>query len=153
MTSQEFITLESIGQRISLNDGSHGQISITRDPNGDSTPEARLNSTGVEPPNQEPVVLTWRFYLIFVALAIVSLAAALDSTSLTVALPTITHDLHGTGIEEFWAGTAYLLTLTVVQPPIASLSHIFGRKPLVCIGFSIVKPGYMRIQSAMFQKH
>ncbi len=80
----------------------------------------------------EPLLLGWRFYLIFASLAVASLAAALDGTSIAVALPIITHDLHGTGIEAFWAGTAYLLTSTVVQPTFASLSHIFGRKPIVC---------------------
>lgn len=80
----------------------------------------------------EAVTLGWRFYLIFAALAVASLAAALDATSLTVALPIITQDLHGTGIEAFWAGTSYLLTSTVVQLPLAALSHIFGRKSIVC---------------------
>lgn len=80
----------------------------------------------------ETITPGWRFYLIFAALAVASLAAALDATSLTVALPIITQDLHGTGIEAFWAGTAYLLTSTVVQLPLAALSHIFGRKPIVC---------------------
>lgn len=80
----------------------------------------------------EPLSLGWRFYLIFASLAVASLAAALDGTSIAVALPIITHDLNGTGIEAFWAGTAYLLTSTVVQPTFASLSHIFGRKPIVC---------------------
>lgn len=79
----------------------------------------------------------WRFYLIFAALAIACLAAALDSTAITVMLPTITHDLGGTGIQAFWAGTSYLLTSTVVQPTFASLSHIFGRKPLVRIPHGI----------------
>lgn len=37
--------------------------------------------------------------------------------------------LGGTAIEAFWAGTSFLLASTVFQPPWASISHIFGRKP------------------------
>ncbi|KAL9616549.1 MAG: hypothetical protein Q9160_008591 [Pyrenula sp. 1 TL-2023] len=37
--------------------------------------------------------------------------------------------LDGTAIEAFWAGTSFLLASTVFQPPWASISHIFGRKP------------------------
>ena len=42
-------------------------------------------------------------------------------------------DLGGTAIEAFWAGTSFLLTSTVLQPVIGSISHIFGRKPLIYI--------------------
>lgn len=38
-------------------------------------------------------------------------------------------DLNGTAIEAFWVGTSFLLTSAVFQPPIAALSHIFGRMP------------------------
>ena len=38
-------------------------------------------------------------------------------------------DLHGTAIEAFWTGTSFLLTSAIFQPPIAALSHIFGRMP------------------------
>lgn len=39
--------------------------------------------------------------------------------------------LKGTAIEAFWSGTSFLLTSTVFQPIFASLSNIFGRKPLI----------------------
>jgi len=73
----------------------------------------------------------WRFLLAFLALAFVTLAVALDATTLSVALPIIAAKLHGTAIEAFWSGTSFLLTSTVFQPSFASFSHIFGRKPLV----------------------
>jgi hypothetical protein len=72
----------------------------------------------------------WRFYMVFITLAAVTLAAALDATSLSVALPTIAQELNGTAIEAFWAGTSFLLTSTVFQPTFASMSNIFGRKPV-----------------------
>ena len=68
------------------------------------------------------------FYLAFTSLCIITLAAALDATSLSIALPIITESLHGTAIEAFWSGTSFLVTSAVFQPVIASTSHVFGRK-------------------------
>ena len=68
------------------------------------------------------------FYLAFLALCTLSLAVAFDATSLSVALPTISTALGGTALEAFWSGTSFLLSNTVLQPSIASLSNIFGRK-------------------------
>ncbi|CAM1505515.1 Fc.00g111520.m01.CDS01 [Cosmosporella sp. VM-42] len=71
----------------------------------------------------------WRFYGAFGTLCLCTFIIALDSTIICVALPTIAEDLNATAIEAFWCGTSFLLASTVVQPPIASLSHIFGRQP------------------------
>jgi hypothetical protein len=71
-----------------------------------------------------------RLYLAFLSLCIITLAAAFDATSLSIALPIITIKLHGTAIEAFWSGTSFLVTATVFQPVIAALSHSFGRKPV-----------------------
>jgi hypothetical protein len=68
------------------------------------------------------------FLLAFVSICIITLAAALDATSLSIALPIITEKLKGTAIEAFWSGTSFLLTSAVFQPVIAGLSHVFGRK-------------------------
>ncbi|PUU74404.1 major facilitator superfamily domain-containing protein [Tuber borchii] len=66
-------------------------------------------------------------------MCIITLAAALDATSLSVALPTISKALHGTAIEAFWSGTSFLITSTVFQPNFASLSDIFGRRSLILV--------------------
>jgi predicted MFS family arabinose efflux permease len=84
---------------------------------------------------------TARLYLVFSALAVLTLMVALDGTSISVALPIIARKLHGTAIEAFWAGTSFLLTSTVFQPSFASLSHIFGRKPLVLIALAFFFAG------------
>tara|TARA_R110002060_G_scaffold20249_11_gene27560 strand:+ start:181 stop:582 length:402 start_codon:yes stop_codon:yes gene_type:complete len=68
------------------------------------------------------------FLLAFASICIITLAAALDATSLSIALPIITEKLQGTAIEAFWSGTSFLLTSAVFQPVIAGLSHVFGRK-------------------------
>ncbi|KAL2063446.1 hypothetical protein VTL71DRAFT_5251, partial [Oculimacula yallundae] len=71
------------------------------------------------------------FLLAFASICIITLAAALDATSLSIALPIITEKLGGTAIEAFWSGTSFLLTSAVFQPVIAGLSHVFGRKELM----------------------
>ncbi|CAD0099059.1 unnamed protein product, partial [Aureobasidium mustum] len=74
-----------------------------------------------------------RFRLAWVSLLIVVLMAALDATSLSVALAKIAHVLNGSAIESFWAGTSFLLTSTVFQPVFGSISGLFGRKPLLYV--------------------
>src|ERR1700761_5922439 len=64
--------------------------------------------------------------LAFASICVITLAAALDTTSLSVALPIITERLHGTAIQAFWSGTSFLVTSAVFQPVIGGLSHIFG---------------------------
>ncbi|CEJ57424.1 hypothetical protein PMG11_06118 [Penicillium brasilianum] len=66
-------------------------------------------------------------------MAILSLMAALDGTSISVALPTMSHELGGTAIEAFWTGTSFTLCSAVFQPVFSSLSDLFGRKPLVLV--------------------
>ncbi|TQS38277.1 hypothetical protein Golomagni_01221 [Golovinomyces magnicellulatus] len=73
------------------------------------------------------------FLLAFGSVCIITLAAALDATSLAIALPIITGKLHGTAIEAFWSGTSFLITSAVFQPIIAALSHLFGRKELILL--------------------
>ena len=83
----------------------------------------------------------WRFHLALVSLLVITLMAALDATSLSVAIPKITTVLHGTAIEGFWSGTSFLLTSTVFQPIFGSLSDIFGRKPMILIGLAFFLAG------------
>ena len=46
-------------------------------------------------------------------------------------LPTLAVELHGTSAQAFWTGTSYLLTHSVLQPSISSLSDVFGRRELL----------------------
>ncbi|CAG7932952.1 unnamed protein product [Penicillium olsonii] len=74
-----------------------------------------------------------RGILVFITLSVLTLMAALDGTSLSVALPDIALELEGTAIEAFWSGTSFLLCSTVFQPSFASFSNIFGRRPMIFI--------------------
>ncbi|KAJ5900016.1 hypothetical protein N7495_004760 [Penicillium taxi] len=83
-------------------------------------------------PNNE-FALGTRGILVFCTLSVLTLMAALDGTSLSVALPTIAEALDGTAIEAFWSGTSFLLASTVFQPSFASFSNIFGRRPMILL--------------------
>jgi EmrB/QacA subfamily drug resistance transporter len=97
-------------------------------------------------PEEQPVAPEdfnpdWRFRVAFFSLMIINLAAALDATSLSVALPIIAQKLNGSAIEAFWSGTSFLLTSTVLQPIFASFSHIFGRKPILMLSLAFFATG------------
>lgn len=102
------------------------------------------------PPKQDastagaaPFKPTLRLVLAFVALAVLTLMVALDGTSISVALPTIADKLDGSALEAFWAGTSFLLASTVFQPTFASLSHIFGRMPMVIVAVTLFLAGVL----------
>lgn len=95
-----------------------------------STPDSQTEDEPTKP-SIPPFNPDYRFYLAFASLCVIILMAALDATSLSVDLSTIASTLQGTAIEAFWAGTSFLLTSTVFQPVIGSLSSLFGRKPLL----------------------
>lgn len=65
--------------------------------------------------------------LIFAALMMTMLLAALDQTIVSTALPTITSDLGGLN-ELSWVVTAYLLASTASTPIWGKLSDLYGRK-------------------------
>src|SRR6188508_3756770 len=71
-----------------------------------------------------------RIRVIFSALVLVLLLAALDQTIVSTALPTIVGDLGG--IQHLsWVVTAYLLTSTVSGPIYGKLGDVYGRKAVL----------------------
>ncbi|KAJ4346292.1 hypothetical protein N0V95_005502 [Ascochyta clinopodiicola] len=83
----------------------------------------------------------WRFLAAFGSLCIITLMAALDATSLSVALPIMAKALGGSAIEAFWSGTSFLLTSTIFQPVLGSFSHVFGRKTLIYVSLAFFLAG------------
>src|SRR4051795_10683455 len=65
------------------------------------------------------------------ALALSTLAIGLDTTILSVALPTLSRDLHASTGDLQWFTNAYLLVLAAVLPPAGMLGDRFGRKKLL----------------------
>ncbi|HEU5361701.1 MAG TPA: MDR family MFS transporter [Gaiellaceae bacterium] len=76
-------------------------------------------------PNEQP-----RVRLIFVALLLVLLLAALDQTIVSTALPTIVGDLGGIA-HLSWVVTAYLLASTITGPLYGKLGDLYGRKKIL----------------------
>jgi EmrB/QacA subfamily drug resistance transporter len=76
-------------------------------------------------PNEQP-----RVRLIFVALLLVLLLAALDQTIVSTALPTIVGDLGGIA-HLSWVVTAYLLASTITGPLYGKLGDLYGRKRIL----------------------
>ncbi|KKK25629.1 hypothetical protein ARAM_003671 [Aspergillus rambellii] len=58
---------------------------------------------------------------------------ALDATSITTVLPTITNDLGGAAIQAFWSGTSFLVASVLFQPIFSLCSDIFGRKSALIV--------------------
>ncbi|KAG4443606.1 hypothetical protein IFR05_000883 [Cadophora sp. M221] len=106
--------------------------SILHSPSSASLSDGNQSSDLSPLEEPQPVFKPTRgFILAFSSICIITVAAALDATSLSIALPIITEKLNGTAIEAFWSGTSFLLTSAVFQPVIAGLSHVFGRKELM----------------------
>jgi len=78
----------------------------------------------------EPEAKARNLRLIFAALMVTMLLAALDQTIVSTALPTITSDLGGLN-ELSWVVTAYLLASTASTPIWGKLSDLYGRKPML----------------------
>src|SRR5437868_14791034 len=85
---------------------------------------ASMNQTG-------PVAIGHRQVLVaFSGLVLAMLLAALDSTIVATALPTIVSDLGG--LEHLsWVVTAYLLAQTIVAPLYGKLGDLYGRKSIL----------------------
>ena len=73
--------------------------------------------------------------LLFPALLLVMLLAALDQTIVSTALPTIVGELGGLN-NLSWVVTAYLLSSTIVVPLYGKFGDLFGRK--IVLQFAIV---------------
>ncbi|KAI1806496.1 putative MFS transporter [Daldinia bambusicola] len=76
---------------------------------------------------------TKRFLLAFMSLLTIVSAVAIESTSLPTALPIMSAELGGTALQAFWSGTSFLLASTVIQPTVASMSHILGRRIMLYV--------------------
>jgi len=91
-------------------------------------------------PTAAPVTAAPRVRLIFGALMLVLLLAALDQTIVSTALPTIVGELGG--IEHLsWVVTAYLLASTVVGPIYGKLGDLYGRRIVLQVAIVIFLAG------------
>jgi EmrB/QacA subfamily drug resistance transporter len=80
-----------------------------------------------EPESSSAGISLHRRNLIFVAVLLGMLLAALDQTIVATALPTVVADLGGAG-HQAWVVTSYLLASTFVTAIVGKLGDLFGRK-------------------------
>jgi EmrB/QacA subfamily drug resistance transporter len=80
-------------------------------------------------------------YLVLAITCIGALMGPLDSTIVSVSLPTISSSLHIDYATSIWIPTAYLVTLASLLLTIGRLSDIRGRKPIFIIGFVVFVTG------------
>ena len=86
-------------------------------------------TTGTRPPLEQPVQRGRGLIVIYSALMLAILLAALDQTIVSTALPTIVGDLGGLS-RLSWVVTAYILASTVGTPLWGKLGDQYGRKRL-----------------------
>ncbi len=67
--------------------------------------------------------------------------AAVDTTIVVLAIPTISHDLHSGISTVIWVIMAYILTLTVLGTQVGKIGDIFGRVHMYIAGFVIFTAG------------
>ncbi|EEB09759.1 inner membrane transport protein yieO [Schizosaccharomyces japonicus yFS275] len=84
-----------------------------------SSEKEDVQSGGEIPENNMPVVMVGILMTVFLA--------ALDSTIVTTAIPTIVRDM-ASDIDYSWIGSSYTLALTAVLPFLGVASDILGRK-------------------------
>lgn len=80
-----------------------------------------------EPASGSVMICAQRRNLIFVAVLLGMLLAALDQTIVATALPTVVADLGGAG-HQSWVVTSYLLASTITTVIVGKLGDLFGRK-------------------------
>ncbi|KAJ5425435.1 MFS general substrate transporter [Penicillium sp. CMV-2018d] len=98
-----------------------------------ATNDGPTHLSNATPPEEMPHTFnpSRSFILAFSSICLVTLTSALDATSLSIALPIITDRLHGTAIQAFWSGTAFLVASGVVQPMVLFSSACFALGSLV----------------------
>src|SRR6185437_13252067 len=84
-------------------------------------------ATGADTASGSALIGFQRRNLIFVAVLLGMLLAALDQTIVATALPTVVADLGGAG-HQSWVVTSYLLASTIVTAVVGKLGDLFGRK-------------------------
>ncbi|KAI0729744.1 iron permease [Fomitopsis betulina] len=80
-----------------------------------------------------------RFWLVFLGIGISVMITALELSAVSVALPTIIQDLHGSSF--IWVGSAYTLAGAAFIPLSGGLAQIFGRRIVILSSLTIMALG------------
>jgi MFS family permease len=117
-----------------------------------STTVSDRNSLAVRPSDSEniesiaastslPFKKDLKFWLILASMCICLFLSALELLSISIALPTIAHDLRAS--QFVWVGSAYALSSAAFLPMSGGLAQAFGRRPaiLITIGLFVLGSG------------
>jgi MFS family permease len=77
---------------------------------------------------EKPFRHSWSVWSIFFVLSLFSFASALDGTTVTTALPTITRDIGSDDQLYLWVAQCFFFATTMPQPLCGQVANIFGRK-------------------------
>lgn len=115
-----------------------------------ATPAAGPDTSAPSARSEPAPVSTHRRNVIFVAVVLGMLLAALDQTIVATALPTVVADLGGAG-HQSWVVTSYLLASTIATAIVGKLGDLFGRKVIfaVAVLFFLVGSVLCGIASSM----
>ena len=98
--------------------------------NAEGRQEQAIKSTANDP---EKTRSKGKTALIMAALMMAVFLAALDTTIVTTALPTIAADFQVSNADYTWIGSAYLLSAAAGTPTWGKVSDTFGRKPAMLV--------------------
>ncbi|KAI1505451.1 MFS general substrate transporter [Biscogniauxia marginata] len=95
-----------------------------------SSPPDTLNSGTSLPPKQKSAGRGFRFWALFVCLALTAFLSALEGSIVSTALPTISREIN-VAENYVWVINVYFLTSAAVQPLYGQLADLWGRRWLM----------------------
>ncbi|KAL8872453.1 MAG: hypothetical protein Q9174_001923 [Haloplaca sp. 1 TL-2023] len=104
----------------------------TASPSGSSGGQDVKDEKSAPPTEGEPRSKS-KTLLIMLALCIAVFLAALDTTIITTAVPTIAVRFNASEADYTWIGSSYLLAAAASGPTWGKLSDIWGRKPILLV--------------------
>ncbi|KAJ8114180.1 hypothetical protein ONZ43_g4963 [Nemania bipapillata] len=104
------------------------EAAITVPPQANGGGSNESTNTSIAAPASSPAFQPdWRFWLIYVSLALITFAASVDNTIVFTALPAIARDINA-GSQYVWIANSYVIASTAIQPLFGQLSNILGRR-------------------------
>lgn len=103
--------------------------------------QSKTESDDQDDSTQEISLSGWHLRAVVFSLCLAQFLAALDTTVVATALPTITGHLHATAGQYTWIGSSYALASTATTPLWSKCSNIWGRKPMLLLANLIFMAG------------
>lgn len=108
--------------------------------NQEPVPQASQATADIKADQDESFQHSWRVWIIFLVLCMLSFMAAIDSTIITTSLPTVTREVGGAG-QYVWIANSYLFACTAPQPLYGQIANIFGRRNPIFVAIALFTLG------------